>query len=87
MLPFLGTTDALSADTPDPAAPDQAKSILADHVREQGYACNRPQEAHHEQSLSKPDQPVWILRCSNAVYRVQLRGDISAKVEVIESQP
>jgi hypothetical protein len=86
-LPLLVGNVALAAGTPDPNAPEQAKSIVADHIREQGYACDRAEEAHHDASLSKPDQPVWILHCSNAVYRVRLRGNMSANVELLDSKP
>ena len=87
MPTLLGMVDALAAGTPDPNAPEQAKSIIADHIREQGYACDRAEEAHRDEALSKPDQPVWILRCSNAAYRVRLQGNMSAKVEMLDSQP
>ena len=87
MPPLLGVVDALAAGTPDPNAPEQARSIVADQIREQGYACDRAEEAHRDEALSKPDQQVWTLRCSNAVYRVRLRGDMSAEVEVLDSQP
>jgi len=36
---------------------------------------------------SKPDEPVWILKCSNAVYRIRLRGNMAATVEVVNSYP
>ena len=85
--PLLGMVGALAAGAPDPNAPEQAKSIVADHIRDQGYACDRAEEAHRDEALSKPDEPVWTLRCSNAVYRVRLRGNMSAEVEVLDSQP
>ena len=85
-LPLL-VNGGLAADTLDPNAPEQAKTIVADRIREQGYACDRAEEAHHDHASSKPDQPVWILRCSNAAYRVRLRGNSSATVEILDSQP
>lgn len=86
----LGTVGALAAGAPDPNAPEQAKSILADQIRDQGYVCDRAEEAHRDEALSKPDEPVWTLRCGNAAYRIRLRGNMAAEVEVLEvleSQP
>ena len=60
MLPLLGMVDALAAGTPDPNAPEQAKSIVADHIREQRYACDRAEVAHPDEALSKPDHRVCI---------------------------
>ena len=78
---------AWAADLADPNATEQAKSILADQVRDQGNACARAEEAHRDLALSKPDEPVWILKCSNAVYRIRLLGDMAAEVEVLDSDP
>jgi hypothetical protein len=79
--------EARAADATDPNAIEQAKSILADQIRDQGYACDRAEEAHRDEALSKPDEPVWTLRCGNAVYRVRLRGGMAAEVEVLDTQP
>lgn len=85
--PLSGTVGALAAGAPDPNAPEQAKSILADHIRDQGFACDRAEEAHRDEALSRPDEPVWTLRCSNAAYRIRLRGNMAAEVEVLDPQP
>ena len=77
----------LAADTLDPSATEQAKGILADQIREQGNTCDRAEDAHRDEALSKPDEPVWILKCSNAVYRIRVRGNMAAEVEVVGSPP
>jgi hypothetical protein len=82
---FLHTRIVLAADIPDPNATEQAKRILADQIREQGNTCDRAEAAHRDEVLSKPDEPVWILKCSNAVYRIRLRGDMAAEVEAVGS--
>ena len=78
---------SLAADVLDPNATEQAKMILADQIREQGNACVKAEEAHRDAAFSKPDEPVWILKCSNAVYRIRLRGNMAATVEVVDSYP
>ena len=75
----------LAAGTLDPSATEQAKRILADQIREQGNTCERADEAHRDETLSKPDEPVWILKCSNAVYRIRLRGNMASEVEAVGS--
>jgi len=76
-------TPALAAEMPDENQPDKAKAVLADQVREQGHACDNAIEAHRDPALSRPDEPVWVLACSNATYRISLRADMAAKIEAI----
>jgi hypothetical protein len=76
-----------AGDLADPNQPEQAKNILADQIREQGHVCDTAIEAHHDEAVSKPDEPVWILRCSNASYRIRVRADMSAYVEPIADAP
>jgi hypothetical protein len=86
-LPLLHSPESLAADVLGPNATEQVKAILADQVREQGNACDKAEEAHRDAAVSKPDEPVWILKCSNAVYRIRLRGNMAATVEVVDSYP
>jgi hypothetical protein len=58
--------------------------IIAAQIRNQGYACEAPAIAKRDEALSKPDLPVWILRCGNATYRVRLDADMAASVERLE---
>jgi hypothetical protein len=85
LFPLLRLPVGLAADVLDPNATEQAKSILADQIRDQGNACVRAEDAHRDEALSKPDEPVWILKCSNAVYRIRMRGGMAAEVEVLDS--
>ena len=68
-----------------PAQPMQSsetvQGMLAAQIRLQGYSCDRPLRARKEAKLSRPDQGVWILRCSDATYRVRRAPDMSATVE------
>ncbi len=68
-----------------PAAAEEATpEIIAAHIRTQGFACDNALHAERNREASKPDEPVWILRCSNATYRVRLIPDMAAKVERLE---
>ncbi len=55
--------------------------IIAVQIRKQGYTCTNPQSAKRDPQVSKPDEPVWILKCDNATYRVRLVGDMADHVE------
>jgi hypothetical protein len=56
---------------------------LAAQVRIQGFACDRAQGAIRDKKRSKPDYAVWVLKCSNAVYRVSRAPDLAAKIQVL----
>jgi hypothetical protein len=57
--------------------------IIADHIRNQGYACKSPESASRDVQASKPNEAVWILKCDGVTYRVRLVPDMAAKVEKI----
>jgi hypothetical protein len=63
------------------AAQETVQGMLAAQIRTQGFACDNPLGAKNDAKRSKPDHAVWILRCSNATYRVSRAPDIAAKVE------
>ena len=56
---------------------------LAAQVRIQGFACDKAQGAIRDKKRSRPDYAVWVLKCSNAVYRVGRAPDMAAKIEVL----
>ena len=56
---------------------------LAAQVRIQGFACDKAQGATRDKELSRPDYAVWVLTCSNAVYRVGRAPDMAAKIELL----
>ena len=54
---------------------------LAAQVRIQGFACDKAIGATRDKKRSKPDYAVWVLKCSNATYRVSRAPDMLAKIE------
>ena len=67
--------------TGTPVAAETLQSMLAVAVRAEGFTCDKPLRAARDAKRSKPDRSVWVLKCSNAVYRVTRSPDIPAKVE------
>ena len=55
--------------------------IIAVQIRKQGFACGTAQSATRDASASSADEPVWILKCDNASYRVRLVGNMADHVE------
>jgi hypothetical protein len=53
---------------------------IAAQIRTQGYACADPVSATRDPQASRPHVTVWILRCGNASYRVELVPDMAAQV-------
>lgn len=66
-----------------PADAQSPQDDLAAQVRIQGFACDKAQGATRDKRRSKPDYAVWVLKCSNAVYRVSRAPDLAAKIEVL----
>jgi hypothetical protein len=58
--------------------------IIAAQIRTQGYTCTDPVTATLDRQASQPHLTVWILRCRNASYRVQLVPDMAAHVTQLE---
>jgi hypothetical protein len=77
MLTLASWSEAVAAG----AAGDDPMTIIAAQLRDQGYACDRPQSAVQDTDASKPDEAVWIVQCENDKYRVRLDPDLAAKVE------
>jgi hypothetical protein len=70
---------------PAPSVAEEVPAeIIAAHIRQQGYACEKALSAQRDQKESKPDEPLWTLRCSNASYRVRLIPDMAARVEEVK---
>jgi hypothetical protein len=88
MLKFAGLIivilivgNAGGALTLSAAQAETVQSILAAQIRTQGFACDKALGAIKDARRSKPDHEVWVLKCSNAVYRVGRYPDLAAKVE------
>jgi hypothetical protein len=75
VIPFAGSLTA---------AEEMSAEIIAVQIRDQGYPCDRALSAERDETLSKPDEPAWILKCNNATYRVRLIPDMAAKVERLD---
>jgi hypothetical protein len=66
------------------AAEETIQGILAAQIRTQGFACDKPLGATRDAKRSRPDYAVWVLKCSNAAYRVGRFPDVAAKVQPLE---
>lgn len=66
---------------PAQAADEVPQEMLAAQIRMQGFACDKPLGATKDAKRSKPDYDVWVLKCTNASYRISRAPDMAAKVE------
>lgn len=66
------------------AAEETVQGMLAAQIRLQGFACDKPLSAVKDAAESRPDHAVWLLKCSNATYRVSRVPDMAAKVELVQ---
>ncbi len=64
-----------------PADDEMPADIIAVQIRKQGYTCDKPESATRDPQVSRPDLPVWILKCESGSYRVRLTGDMAGRVE------
>jgi hypothetical protein len=60
------------------------KDIIAAHIRTQGYVCQKPLSAERDRASSRPDEPVWLLKCEGSSYRVRLIPDMAAEVRRVD---
>jgi hypothetical protein len=65
-------------------AEETPAEMLAAHIRRQGYRCDAPVSAERDAARSKPDEAVWVLRCSSVSYRLTLVPDMEWKVQQLE---
>ena len=65
------------------AAEQTVQSTLAAQIRLQGFSCDKALGATRDAKRSKPDHEVWVLKCSNASYRISRFPDMAAKVEAL----
>jgi hypothetical protein len=65
------------------AVAQTVQNVLAAQIRTQGYPCDQALGAKKDARRSKPDHDVWVLRCSNATFRISRAPDMAAKVEVL----
>jgi hypothetical protein len=57
---------------------------IAAQVRLQGYPCEGSVSARKDVKWSWPDEPLWILKCANATYRVRIVPDMAARIEKLQ---
>jgi hypothetical protein len=67
------TATLVGAETP--------QGMLAAQIRMQGFTCDKPLGAGRDAKRSRPDRAVWVLKCSNAAYRITRAPDMAAKVQ------
>jgi hypothetical protein len=65
-------------------AAETVPDMLAAQIRMQGFAYDMPLRAVKNTKRSRPDHDVWVLRCSNAIYRISRAPDMAAKVEPVQ---
>lgn len=63
------------------AAEEKLPDMLAAQIRLQGFACDKALGVTTDAKRSRPDRGVWVLRCSNATFRVSRAPDMAAKVQ------
>ncbi|WP_448033247.1 hypothetical protein [Bradyrhizobium liaoningense] len=83
-LSVLALIDALTVGVGRAAAQGAAETVqdmLAAQIRSQGFTCDKALGATKDTARSRADHAVWVLRCSNASYRVSRAPDMAAKVE------
>ena len=62
-------------------AAEAPQSMLSAQIRTQGFTCDKALGATRDKRRSRPDHEVWVLRCSNATYRVSRAPDMAARVQ------
>ncbi|MBR0826051.1 hypothetical protein JQ596_10920 [Bradyrhizobium manausense] len=62
-------------------AAETPQQMLSAQIRMQGFICEKPLGATRDKKRSRPDRAVWVLKCSNATYRISRAPDMAAKVE------
>ena len=63
------------------AADTEAAKVTAAAIRVQGMPCTEPVTAQRDAAASKPDQPVWLVACSDGRYRVHFAGETKPRIE------
>jgi len=80
-----GTVTAALFSSPS-LAQEKPAEIIAAHIRMQGYACDKALSALRNRKASRPNETVWLLRCSNGIYNVTLVPDLAAKVVLVKDE-
>ena len=81
LLPAIAAVLSSPPAWAQPVAAETPQTILAAQIRTQGFSCDKAVGATRDKKRSRPDRAVWVLKCSNASYRVTRSPDLAAKVE------
>src|SRR5262245_19042934 len=68
---------------PAARAQETPAETLATQLRRQGHRCEGPVNVERDAERSKPDEPVWVVKCTIASYRIRLIPHTAAHVEQI----
>ena len=80
-IPALVLAGALVPAGDSVRASEEIQNMLAVQIRSQGFACEKPLGATRDTKRSTPDHAVWVLKCSNANFRVSRAPDMAAGVQ------
>jgi hypothetical protein len=54
--------------------------VIAAQVRRQGFVCKNPISVERIEAGSRPDEPLYVIKCEGASYRVRLIPDRAAEI-------
>jgi hypothetical protein len=83
LLVFATAVGASNAEAQQAPAETPA-TVLAAQVRIQGFTCDKALGATRDKKRSRPDLAAWILRCSNATYRIIRAPDMAAAIKPLQ---
>ena len=81
---FMLTPVLLLSWPPAHTAAERPQDELAAQVHLQGFTCDKALGATRDRKQSRPDYAVWVLKCTNATYRIGRAPDMAAKVEPLQ---
>lgn len=76
MMAALGSEGGVAQD----AIHEKPRDVVAATVRSQGHPCDQPKRLRPDEEASTPDEPAWVLECSNASYWVKYRDGLAAEI-------
>jgi len=68
---LLGATMMAALGSDSGMAQEKPRDIVAATIRSQGHPCDQPKRLLADEEASSPDEPAWVLECSNAKYWVK----------------
>ncbi|MBL8580062.1 MAG: hypothetical protein JNK47_22905 [Mesorhizobium sp.] len=81
-ISLAGAFAAHPASAQTQAGSADATALVAEQIRQQGYACAQPASAAQDPAVD--GDAVWTLTCADATYRVRLVPDQAAQVEKLQ---